>query len=345
MVPAQPQSDLTALSKIVAASPPAAPEQSRAPALFGSLILHALIIGLVFIVGLEAVGEARRQPAPLMVANWTPPPPPPVVVGAPPQLPIPGGARAAVGPALRGRTNDAEAAAEAAQQLARLEPEQRAALEARPDRIARTLGFGAVPADALRSAGFAAERKRVAFILDASGPMVGVLQAAQHELARRLAQLTLDQQYVVIVIRGSGCETVPGTPSLANRASIDRTLRWVSERAEPGGIADLGAALECAWKELQPDGVCILSRGISGARARGGAASKASSLAAAAERLNPLVSNRRTATFLCIEMMDASPDGQLQQVGRTHGGLSGYQFLSRTDLGLAPRPTTSGKKP
>ena len=43
------------------AAPPAAPEHVGAAAVFTSVALHALIIGLVLIVGLEAVEEARQE--------------------------------------------------------------------------------------------------------------------------------------------------------------------------------------------------------------------------------------------------------------------------------------------
>jgi hypothetical protein len=325
-------------------------EKGGAAAFFTSVVLHAAIIGVALIVGFEAVSEARKPVAPLMVADWTPPPPAPSVTGAPPQLPLPGGVRPVSGPVTRGRTSEAAAAADAAQQLMRLEPEQRAALEARTMRGARSLGFGAAPADALRAAGFAADRQRVAFVLDASGAMVSALQAAQQELARRLAQLTPSQQYTVIVVRGDGCETAPETPALATRASLERTLRWLRERTEPRGNADLGAGLECAWKAINPDGVCIIARGLPPRRRAGNAPAASSTtsrstLLATAERLNPLTDGRRGATFLCVELMDATANGALQQVGRTHGGPQGYQLLTRQDLGLVAKPLPSGTKP
>lgn len=339
----QPESDLAALARIASAAPPAAPEKGGAAAFFTSIVLHAAIIGVALIVGFEAVSEARKPVAPLMVADWTPPPPPPSVTGAPPQLPLPGGVRAVSGPVTRGRTSEAVAAADAALQLTRLEPEQRAALDARTTRGARSLGFGAAPADAPRAAGFAADRQRIAFVLDASGSMVSALQAAQQELARRLAQLTPDQKYTVVVVRGDGCETVPDTPALATRASLERTLRWIRERTEPRGNADLGAGLECAWKSFNPDGVCIIARGVSSKRRA--PANARSTLISTAERLNPAANGRRTTTFLCIELMDAAANGVLQQLGRTHGGPQGYQLLTRQDLGLTAKPIASGTKP
>lgn len=329
--------------------PTSDPGRGGGAAVFTSIVVHAAFIGLVIVLGLDIAGTAERPAAPLMVADWVPPPVA-ALDAAPPELPAPGGALVVAGPASRSRVSAAAAAADAAAQLDRSSPMLRPAAEEPAPRIGRSLGFGAPPVDAPRSAGFADDRMRVAFVLDAGAPLVPALQAALTELGRRLAQLRPDQTYAVVLVRGDGCETVPGTPASATRESLQRTLRWLSERVEPRGAASLGDGLACAWTALSPDAMCVIARGRPAAAAgRGGAAQE--TLLGAAERLNPMRNGARATRVLCVELMDSSPESELRALGTAHGGARGYQLLTRAELGLAPRPIparggqTQGTKP
>jgi hypothetical protein len=326
------------------------PSQRGSVAVFASVVLHVLLIGLVVIVGFDVAGGTPRKQAPLMVADWTPPP----IAGvteAPPDLPVPGGARLVAGPAARARVSTETAAANAAAQLDRLAPVNRSSADAPAPRLARTLGFGAAPATASRTAGFAAERSRVAFVIDAGGLMVPVLQSALRELGRHLTRLNTSQTYVVIVARGDGCETVPGTPAKATRESVERTMRWLAERTQPRGESNLAKGLECAWTALDPDAVCMLSRGAkapmgyAAARASSDPRTPQESVLATADRLNPATDSGRKALFLCLELLDASPSGELHALGQSHGGPRGYMLLDRNELGLAPRPVPGRSSP
>lgn len=314
-----------------------------------SVALHLLVGGLVLVAGFHAVDIARRQVAPLLVADWRPPPPP-RVTAAPPSLPLPGREAPVLGPASRAKGQGKDGASAAAARLGTTVPEPRSSAPAPAPRVAGTLGFEAAPATAPRAAGFAADRSRVAFVLDASGPMISVMQAAQRELGRRLMQLSADQEYVVVVARGSGAQVVPDTPNRATRQSIERTLRWLEQYAEPQGACNLGTALEAAWNAMEPNAVCVLARGGTARRgnAKADAPASATGLIAAADKLNPSSGSGRQAVFLCLELLEGSTDSELKRVGLLHGGARGYQILTRQDLGLQPRAagqTKQGAKP
>ena len=318
--------------------------RNPAVAIVASAMVHVAIAAALVTVGVTAARAMRREAPPVLVAEWTPPPPP-GVVPAPPELPVPGGAPAHVGPAGRARVDSASAARAAAERLARMAPEPSGPSAPAP-RIASGLGFEEVPAGAFRAASFATDRERVAFVVDAGGRLLGALPAARSVLAQRLAALDARQRFVLVVARGGGVEVAPGTPAAATRGNVAAALAWFTERAAPGGTADLGEALARAWRGFDPDAVCIVARGMPASR-RPAARSPFAGLAAAADRLNPPgPGGARTASFLCIELADASADGALRAVGTAHGGPAGYLLLDRSALGLVParRPAAAPQR-
>jgi hypothetical protein len=69
-----------------------------------STVVHALIAVALLAMGITAAHAIRREPAPVLVAEWVPPAPS-GIAPAPPELPVPGGAPAYAGPAGRARTS------------------------------------------------------------------------------------------------------------------------------------------------------------------------------------------------------------------------------------------------
>jgi len=318
--------------------------RSPVVAVLASTVFHVAIAAALVAMGVTAARAMRREAPPVLVAEWTPPPPP-GVVPAPPELPVPGGSPLHVGPAGRARVDAASAAKSAAERLARMAPEPSGPSAPAP-RIASGLGFEDVPAGSFRAASFATDRARVAFVVDAGGRLLGALPAARSVLAQRLAALDAQQRFVLVVARGGGIEVAPGTPAAATRGNVAAALAWFTERAAPGGTADLGAALERAWTGFDPDAVCLVARGVPASR-RPAARSPFAGLAAAADRLNPPgASGARAASFLCIELAEASADGTLRAVGTAHGGPAGYLLLDRAALGLVParRPAPASQR-
>ncbi|RLS46894.1 MAG: hypothetical protein DWH86_01740 [Planctomycetota bacterium] len=303
-------------------------------AITASTIVHALIaLGLVA-MGITAARAMRREAPPILVAEWTPPPPA-GIAPAPPELPIPGGALVYQGPAARGVHDAGSGARAAADRLERLAPPIPVTATA-AGRFDGPLGFGGALPERFRAASFAMDKQRVAFLIDGGGRLLSALPAARPVLAQRLAALTPNQQFTVAIARGSGVELAPGTPASATRANTAAALRWFTERSEPGGTPDLGAALDRVWRTLEPDAVCVIARGTP-TPLRTAARSANATLLSTADRLNPKnADGSRIATFLCVELVETSADGALRALGERHGGSTGYLLLDRATLGLAP---------
>ncbi|MFO0962278.1 MAG: hypothetical protein U0625_05160 [Phycisphaerales bacterium] len=315
-----------------------------AVALLVSAVVHVAIAAGIVTMGVGAARALHREAAPVAVADWTPPPPS-GVAPAPPELPVPGGAPVHAGPASRGRTDDATAAARAAERLATLAPATGTPARAPGARLAGPLGFDSAVPEPWRHESFAGERSRVLFLVDCGGRTLGTLPAARAVLAQRLNALRPDQEYSIVIARGEGISRAPGTPARASRASIEAALAWFAENAAPEGTADLGAALEATWDAVRPDAVCIISRGVAAVR-RSAARAPGATLAETAERLNPAdASGARRVSFLCIELGDPGPDGALRAVGERHGGAKGYLLLDRKAIGLGtPVPAAPGAR-
>lgn len=315
--------------------------RSPVVAVVASTVVHALIAAALVAMGVSAARAMRREAPPVLVADWTPPPPPGVAPAAP-ELPVPGGAPLHAGPAARARTDGATAARTAADRLARLAPPQDS-MPSSGARLGGPLGFGGALPESFRAASFGMDRRRVAFVVDAGGRLLSALPAARAVLAQRLAALSPDQRFTVAVVRGSGVEFAPDTPASATRENVAAALRWFTERAAPGGTADLGTALQRTWAALDPDAVCLIARGTPAPR-RTAARPGGAGLLAAADRLNAKAADgRRPAAFLCVELIEPSADGALRALAERHGGPTGYLLLDRAALGLAPvRASASG---
>jgi hypothetical protein len=303
-------------------------------AITASTIVHVLIALALVAMGITAARAMRREAPPLLIAEWTPPPPA-GIAPAPPELPVPGGALVYQGPAARGVNDSASGARAAAARLERLAPPTQVTANAAA-RFGGPLGFGGALPERFRAASFAMDKQRVAFLIDGGGRLLSALPAARAVLAQRLAALTPNQQFTVAVARGSGMELAPGTPAAATRANTAAALRWFTERSAPGGTPDLGDALDRVWRALEPDAVCVIARGTP-TPLRAAARSANATLLATADRLNPTnADGSRTATFLCVELVEISADSALRTLGERHGGSTGYLLLDRATLGLAP---------
>lgn len=307
-----------------------------AVAVLASAVVHLVLAAALVVSGVTAVRAMQREQAPLVVADWTPPPPA-GLAPAPPELPLPGGAPIeAGGPATRGRTTDADAGRRAAERLAATIPAAGASVRAPAPRVAGALGFDAALPTAWRAESFAGDRRRVAFVVDAGGRSISAMPAMRAVLAQRLGALAADQEFTLVVARGSGPEAAPGLPARATRETVAAALRWFAEHAAPSGTADMGAALARAWDGFEPDAACVVTRGTAAVR-RTAARSPTATLLSTADRVNPQdADGRRRATFLCIELVEASPDGAMRTLAERHGGARSYMLIDRTALGLVP---------
>jgi hypothetical protein len=178
--------------------------------------------------------------------------------------------------------------------------------------------------------------RRIAYVVDASGSMVGSLSLILDELERSLRGLSSDQQFVLLFFqRNEAVAAPPGDRFVpASAEQIDRTLRWARQRIVPAGRSNPMKALESALR-LRPDAIFLLSTSITGS---GQFEIDQQELLRRLDRANPADgSGRRRSQIHCIQFLDPDPLDTLRRISGTHGGPGSYRFLSRAELGVAPR--------
>lgn len=178
--------------------------------------------------------------------------------------------------------------------------------------------------------------RRIAYVVDASGSMIGTLPIVIDELSRSLRGLSSDQSYAVFFFQRNESIVAPPGERFAQATpdQIERTLRWIRQRVVPAGRSNPLRALESALR-LRPDAIYLLSPGITGS---GEFEIPQRELLDRLDAINPAdgVGRRRTA-ILCIQFIDVDPLDTLRRIAEVHGGANGFRFLSRAELGIAPR--------
>ena len=187
--------------------------------------------------------------------------------------------------------------------------------------------------------------KNIAFIIDASGSMVGVLPFVINELKRVINDLDPAQKFTIIFFTGNGVYEVPGggrraglraaTPEFKQQAASWITLD--NHNIEPAGRGSVNAisAIERAL-EHNPQLVFLLSDNLTGG---GQGATRdeifQSDVMRAIERAND---NTPPAKINTIQFLYADPlvnaglTGTLERIAEVTGGA--YKFLSERDLNL-----------
>lgn len=199
-----------------------------------------------------------------------------------------------------------------------------------------------------RFASFAGVRssntRRVVYVVDASGSMVGSLPIVVDELARSLRSLSPEQSYAVIFFQRNEALVVPPIDRLATATpeQVERTLRWIGQRVVPAGRSNPMHALETALR-LRPDAIFLLSTSITGS---GQFEIDQREILDRLDRLNPAdATGRRRTAIQCIQFLDPDPLDTLRRIAEAHGAQGGdgregkgaFRFLGRAELGLAPR--------
>ena len=183
----------------------------------------------------------------------------------------------------------------------------------------------------------------MAYVVDASGSMVGSFPAIVDEVERSLARLEPTQQFAVIAFRRDGATAFGGTPAaLRNASQAERAaaVAWLRNDVIPSGrsspIEALTEALRCG-----ADCVFLLSTTITGP---GRYELDRGSMLALLDRLNPRDprNGNRRATIQCIQFLEVDPGGTLEAVAAEHfpssGGSGGFRFISR-EATLLDAPT------
>lgn len=317
-----------------------------------SLVIHAAIAVAILGTAWSVSGILRNEPPPVVLtADFDDPAPP---------RPRPSPAKAAKQDDHARREepvpNEAEAMAE---RLRALESSldgsgtRNDALES----LARRFGASGSGDDApsgRAGASFAGlvsgNATKVAYVVDASGSMVGSFPAIVDEVARSLDRLEPTQQFALICFRRDGAVAFGGTPALlraASRAERAAAVDWLRRDVVPSGRSSPVEALSEALRS-GADCVFLLSTTVTGP---GRHELDRASMLALLDRLNPRDPRNgvRRATIQCIQFLETDPGGTLAAVAAEHFGEGGFRYIPRdaTTLGgpmPVPDPAGAGAR-
>jgi hypothetical protein len=309
-----------------------------------SLAIHAAIAAAILGTA-WSVSRSRREDAPpvVLVADFFEPAP------APRNAPTP------VEPEALRPAHTAATADDLAAKLRALESASAPSPEL--DGLARRFGAmspagsggddaGAPLADGRQGASFAGlvagTATKVAYVVDASGSMIGSFPKIVDEVERSISRLEPSQQFTVICFRRDSAVAPKGDHSLrpASRAERAAAIEWLRRDVIPSGRSSPIEALALALQS-GADCVFLLSTTVTGP---GSHELDRASLLSLLERLNPAdpSTGRRRATIQCIQFLEDDPGRTLEAVAARHFGSGGYRFISRIDAGLdRPAPGSS----
>lgn len=297
--------------------------------LIGSAFGHALLLGLILLVGLNLIREEEDSEPPVITAEIGRSTSTPLLeldVAEPsvrplelPPLEL---------PETRNTTADVEFVPGAASGL---------------DGLGTGLGGGrrGTPGAVVFAGLRANDARRVAFVVDASGSMIATLPVVIDELERSIRGLSRLQSYTVVFFQRDEALASPPEDRMvpATRENLERTMEWIGETVVPSGRSNPVRALEQAMS-LEPEIIYLLSSNVTGS---GQYAVDLSALLEQLDRLNPLDpgTGRRAVRIKCIQFLDPDPTEALKKIAEIHSGEadegdSGYRFLGRSELGLAP---------
>ena len=189
--------------------------------------------------------------------------------------------------------------------------------------------------------------RRIVYVVDASGSMIGAFPMILEELRKSVENLSAAQSFAIIFFqRDQAVETPPGGQLVrATDENKGRTLEWIGRNILPSGRSSPLNALERAMA-LQPEVVFLLSSNITGS---GRYEMNTDALLAGLDALNPIdpgVGSRKT-IINCVQFLEEDPLDALKLIARRHGGsddetrneAEAYRFLNRSALGLRPIQT------
>ena len=174
----------------------------------------------------------------------------------------------------------------------------------------------------------------IAYVVDASGSMVGTFPKIVDEVERSITRLAPTQRFTVVVFQRDGADTFAdrGTLVPASRAERARAVAWLRERVPAGRsnpMEALGVALASG-----ADCIFLLSTTVTG---EGRHDLDRDTTLALLDRLNPRdpATGLRRATIQCIQFLAEDPGGTLSAVADAHFGEGGYRFIARSAVGLS----------
>lgn len=230
--------------------------------------------------------------------------------------------------------------------LAQMEAERSPSTDAQRD-LSRELLMGETGARRVTFAGLgAASAQSVVYVVDASGSMVSTLPLVKEELKRSIGRLSQTQRFQVIFFKGfearGSYEACPHPMDADARVVrliaafpefVDEVSAWI-DSVEAAGRSNPIPAIEAALA-LEPDAVFVLSTGLTGF---GDWEPDKAEILARIDRMNPRDprTGRRPVTIKTIQFLEDDRTGILRGLGEEHGGMDGYRFLRRGELGDRP---------
>lgn len=299
-----------------------------------SLALHGAVAAALFGTAWGVASVRRREAAPVvLMADFAQP--------AVQREPVDASEKPTTAPADPA-PSDADEAAALSDRLRALEASSGMAPEL--DALARRFGAStpepaAAPA-ARTGASFAGlvagNATRVAYVVDASGSMVGTFPTIVDEVERSIMRLEPTQQFTVVCFRKDGAMPLGGDARLrpASRAEREGAVRWLRDRVVPAGRSSPIEAIAMALRS-GADCVFLLSTTVTGPASH---ELDRSSMLALVDRLNPRnpATGVRRATIQCIQFLEPDPGGTLEAIAAEHFGAGGFRFISRSATGLDP---------
>lgn len=311
-----------------------------------SLAIHLAIVIAVFSAAWTVTGTLREEPPPVVLTADFTAPAPSRPRAAPAQRPKDA-------PPEKVREPEANATDSLTERLRALEAlsasgaGDAAARNAALDGLARRFGandLGGAAPSARAGASFAGlvsgNATKVAYVVDASGSMVGSFPAIVDEVARSLERLEPTQQFALICFRRDGAVAFGGTPAslhAASRAERAAAIEWLRRDVVPSGRSSPAEALGEALRS-GADCVFLLSTTVTGP---GRNELDRTAMLALVDRLNPRDPRHgtRRATIQCIQFLETDPGGTLAAIAAEHFGDGGFRFIPRDATTLdAPAP-------
>ncbi|MFM7262097.1 MAG: hypothetical protein ACKO3W_16035 [bacterium] len=171
---------------------------------------------------------------------------------------------------------------------------------------------------------------KVAYVVDASGSMVGSFPAIVDEVARSLERLEPTQQFALVCFRRDGAVAFGGTPAAlhaASRAERAAAIDWLRRDVIPSGRSNPVEALSQALNS-GADCIFLLSTTVTGP---GRNELDRASMLALLDRLNPRDPRNgvRRAPIQCIQFLETDPGGTLAAVAAEHFGEGGFRYIPR----------------
>jgi len=176
--------------------------------------------------------------------------------------------------------------------------------------------------------------KRIVYVIDASGSMIRSLQIVLQEMTRSIDALSEQQNFSIVFFQRNEAVVVPPRNRLmpATRENKVKALEWIDQNVVPSGRSNPIDAITYAL-DLNPDVIFLLSENITGS---GQFEVDQRDLLALLDTLNPADATGRRKTLInTVQFLDPDPLDTLRMIAEQHGGLKGYKFLDRAELGLS----------